>query len=106
MRYEITEMSGNYKRSDQAGDETPVNINIFKAYYNWGQSLSNVCFGYTVVPSNLENVPNILKIVNNNDVSIIEFEDGICIGFSNGAKVYNKLNGDAIKPNENGIFIE
>ena len=106
ITYEINKMSGNYKRNDQAGDESQVEQNVFKAYFNWGKSLSNICFSYAVVPCNLEYIPAIYKIINNKDISIIEFKDGTCIGFSNGKVLYNKLDGNTIKPSENGIFIE
>lgn len=58
------------------------------------------------MPCNLEYIPAIYKIINNKDISIIEFKDGTCIGFSNGKVLYNKLDGNTIKPSENGIFIE
>ena len=71
-----------------------------------GGFLNDICFAYAGVPCNLENSPVIYNITNDKDRSIIEFKDGTCIVFSNGKVVYNKIDGSAIKPSEDGIFIE
>ena len=106
MHLLIEKRDGNLKRNFRNADDKIESQYVFEIFYDWGNELKNGRYVYQVSPIELAHKsPDVLNIINDKSRQIIEFGDGMVIGFCVEDCMYEKVDGHHLNLNEGILFI-